>query len=678
MNSISILNFIQNKKNQKEIEQIKNDIVSKATNVHLWTDGIGIIRYEDKDDTSKPYLTFAEIEALILDDTNSVFITNGFYSMYSKYQYVPSITEQDKRAIGFIGLTEINNEPYTWRIVINEDNELKEDEIHLAKKSDVADETAARIVADAALESRLSKSIANTSKLISDAQIVIENHIKATPDYGTYTVRFPKWDTSHTSSGEKLDDNQGLTLTPATDEVKEVNTYPHCFDTIDVNAYVDENGVRHITAIKGDKNFKDTGKVDVFVCLRTYWEKVWEEGGYEYYSRCYYPKEGYTINRLAINRDGTYNSWFLIAKYMAGDILDDDSAHTHELYSSKGLRPAHYISSATGDEEISDSISWSGMQPIFKRRGTFYTGSLAAELKHIETTMWLYFATKNSQSVMYGYGNSSIQYICAEPTVNENYFVVTASQANNIDLLQCVSIGDNGLTTAPDRNNGLCHNIAYDVRVIKKETLPSGNVAIYVGHNPFTTTATSWISSFHDVSGYSDYVLGRTGSPVSNTNGRHGMVLDGIELMVGGYETVGNMIFNSTSDPLVRKCVITNDATKLNTNVSTFINNATTLGFEAKVTTNNTWNYVTAVGVDLGNGAIINTESGQSGSGTTTGYADGQYFDTITSGQKEVLSLGGLWGGGTAGLRFVVGSLGVSYAGWGVLARQSWFKHGIW
>lgn len=509
------------------------------------------------------------------------------------------------------------------------------------------------------------------AKATPNAQRVIENHIRATPDYGMYTVRFPKWETSHTSGGEKLDDNQGLVLTPATDTTKEVNTYPHCFDTLDVNAYIDDDGIRHITAIKGDKDFRDTGRVDVFVCFRTYWERYWEEGGYEYYSRCYYPRDGYTVVSLAKNKDGSINPWFLIAKYMAGDILDDDSAHTHELYSSKGLRPAHYIGAATGDEEISDSISWSGMQSIFKRRGKYYTGSLLAELKHFTTSMWLYFATKNSQGVMYGYGNSSIQYICAEPTADANRFAVTAAQAGNIDLLQCVTIGDNGLTTAPDRNTGACHNIAYDVRVIGKETLESGNVAIIVDHAPFTTTPTSWISSFHELSGYSDFILGRTGSPTSNANGRHGMVLDGVELMAGGYETIGNAILNATADPLVRDIVLTNDATKLTTNVAAFITSGIVASVKSRVTTTGAWNYVTEVGMDLDNGAIANTQAGGSGSGSSYGYADGQYFDAITSGQRELLCLGYLWYGSLAGLCYVDGSPGVTSASWYILARLS-------
>lgn len=518
---------------------------------------------------------------------------------------------------------------------------------------------------------QLSESINKVDTKIFEAQTVIENHIKATPDYGVYTVRFPLWETSHTCVGEKMDDNQGLILTPATDTIKEVNTYPHCFDTIDVNAYVDENGVRHITAIKGDKDFKDTGNVDVFVCLRTYWEKTWKADGYEYYSRCYYPKEGYTINSLAINRDGSYNPWFLISKYMAGNSIGSDGKPTHNLYSAKDLKPAHYMASPVGDEEISESISWSGMQPIFKKKGTFYTGSLAAELKHITTSMWLYFATKNSQSIMYGYTNSSFQYVCAEPTTDKNYFVVTESQANNIDVLQCVTIGDNTLATAPDRNGGLCHNIAYDVRVIAKEKMPSGNVAIIIDHAPFTTTETSWISSFYEVSGYSDFILGRNGSPVSNTNGRHGMVLDGIEITVGGYETLGNMIYNATSDPLVRELLFVNDATKLSTNMDTFKQNASVCGYLTKVTTNGTWNYVTEVEIDLANGIIVNTESGGSGSGSSYGYADAQYFDSATSGQREFLSLGHLGLGSAAGPCFVAGNNGVTGAHWHILARPS-------
>ena len=74
-----------------------------------------------------------------------------------------------------------------------------------------------------------------------------------------YTVKFPKWETSHISTGEKLDANAGLVCEPSTKSIKGQNDYANIplFKTYDVNAYVDDEGVRHVTAIKGDKDFKD-------------------------------------------------------------------------------------------------------------------------------------------------------------------------------------------------------------------------------------------------------------------------------------------------------------------------------------------------------------------------------------------------------------------------------------
>lgn len=181
----------------------------------------------------------------------------------------------------------------------------------------------------------------------------IKNHFALTPDYGVYTVRFPLWDTSNSCQGEKLDANIGKSITPATDTVEEVNNYSEAWQSYDVNAVVDSNGVRHITSIKGMPNYKDTGKVDVFCLFRTYYQKIWEEDGYLYISRSFMPREGYDVVPQAINKDGTINPWFTIGKYVVGDI--DGTP-----YSSKGLIPAHYLSGVQGDEEFSDGVSYSG------------------------------------------------------------------------------------------------------------------------------------------------------------------------------------------------------------------------------------------------------------------------------------------------------------------------------
>ena len=113
------------------------------------------------------------------------------------------------------------------------------------------------------------------------------------------------------------------------------------------------------------------------------------------------------------------------------------------------------------------------------------------------------------------------------------------------------------------------HNIVNDARVIAKETIDSTHTALVLDHAKFNTTATTYVSTMHEVSGYSDYVLGDYGSPVSNTNGRHGLVFDGIEIAVGGYEVAGNAIMNIADSTGKREIYITNDVSELSSSYST-------------------------------------------------------------------------------------------------------------
>ena len=107
-----------------------------------------------------------------------------------------------------------------------------------------------------------------------------------------YTVKFPLWETSQTSSGEKLDDNAGLIRLMSTATEHRTDDYENIplFKTYDCNAYVTEDGERIVSALKGQDGFKDTGKNDVFVLGMSYYEKHWLEDGYWYYSRTDLPK----------------------------------------------------------------------------------------------------------------------------------------------------------------------------------------------------------------------------------------------------------------------------------------------------------------------------------------------------------------------------------------------------
>lgn len=498
----------------------------------------------------------------------------------------------------------------------------------------------------------------------------ISSYFAMTPDNKVYTVRFPLWETSNSCLGEKLDDNAGLVCTPATDTVKEVSDYGEAWQSIDCNAEVDSNGVRHVTALKGMNSFRDTGRVDVFCLFRTYYQKIWEQDGYLYISRSFVPREGYDIVPQAINKDGTINQWFVIGKYAVGEILDTDGK-THHLYSSKGLMPAHQINGVQGSEEISDSISHTGCVTLMHNKGMYYSAGTMADYMHILTTFYLKFATKNTQSIMYGHANNNYQYKVAKAESNVNRVVITTAQANNIDLHTFVSVGDVGSNTNLDRVNGYVHNIAYNVEVIGKEVVDSSNTALILDHSKFNTTTTTYVTTMHERSGYSDKILGRTGSVGSNTNGKHGMVLDGIEIMVGGYEVTGNAFLNIVDAAGTRELYYTNDSSKLTTNMTNAMATYKKATSKMKTESLNGWKSITKMEFDTKNGIALQTECGKSGSGTSVGYADSVYFDTATSGQRELMWLGSFYNTTSAGLSCATAHHAVSAGNWFFLARLS-------
>ena len=75
--------------------------------------------------------------------------------------------------------------------------------------------------------------------------------------------------------------------------------------------------------------------------------------------------------------------------------------------------------------------------------------------------------------------------------------------------------------------------------------------------------------------------------------------------------------------------------------------------------------------MDIHNGAFTISKSGESGSGSASGFADGLYIDGGSSGQREFLFFGSLGGGSGAGLSCLNALYSLSHAGWGILSRLS-------
>lgn len=522
--------------------------------------------------------------------------------------------------------------------------------------------------------------IKDTKKYIeskTDLNAFVENMFAFQRTGDIYTVKFPKWETSHVSTGEKLDANAGLVCEPSTKTIKGQNDYENIplFKTYDVNAYVDEHGVRHITAIKGQNNFKDTGKNDVFVLGMSYYEKVWSDNQYWYYSRTDLPREGYTIARECINRDGSIQAFGLYAKYVAGNIDGN-------LYSSKGLKPARYYGTTPLPANTTNTnTSYSGLISQCHKRGSFYSGGMTCDYKYILTTFYLKYGTLNTQSIMGGCNNYNAQYEASiKSSTNNTYFPLTKAQADYFPVGASVSIGYKYGGSSLDRYYSTVSIYADNVKIIKKVALDDSNTALYLDTNtPFNTANTSsgavFCSAMHWRSGFSDDILGRDGCPCETkselTNGKFPIVIQGIECMVGGYETYGNAFMDIVDATGKREVYIQNDASLLTTNMTTAKSTYKKSPYSIQPQKLNSWNYITRIDFDLENGAFVQTNVGQDGSSTTTGFADGVYVDNASSGQREFLGFGYLWIGSCAGLSYLFAGYGVGGAHWGFLARLS-------
>lgn len=500
-------------------------------------------------------------------------------------------------------------------------------------------------------------------KSVNDIQPYSDSHIEKWFNLmrtgRVYTVKFPLWETSQSPVGEKIDANRGLICEPSTPVYAGQNDYDEIsvFKTFDVNAYVDNDGEIHLTAFKGDENFRDTGKVDVFVLTMSYYEKTWTEDGYWYYSISDSPKPGYTIAKECLKKDGSIRPYALYAKYVAGPI-------DGQPYSSKGLIPCYYPF---------ETISAYHLVSYCKQRGKYYTGGLMWDYKYIWTRFMLKFANTNSQAVLGGVFDYAFQYPITIAEENVKRVIVSKSNATRYVVGSCVSIGDWGDATSMDRSNKNCHNIARNVKILSIEDVDDSNSALNLDLvEPITTTTTCRATTMHYLSGYSDEILGRDGSLGTDPKSvKHPIVISGIECAVGGYEIPCNAMMNILNANGDREVYITHDATKLSTNTQTIMNTWKKSDMLIKTSKVNNWQYITKMGIDTELGCVLPLAAGESGSGSSTGFGDGLYTDGATSGQREFLLLGNLWNGSISGLSYLCAYYGFSNAGWYFLARIS-------
>ena len=476
-----------------------------------------------------------------------------------------------------------------------------------------------------------------------------------------YTTRIYKYDTSTSPTGVKLNDNEGLVRKPSTntaigqDDYREIGVFMH----FPCNFTVDNKGFNHVTALQGQPDFKKTGKVDVGEVTMSAWVGITDNPEYVDYHYSDSPNEALGLRPMgeSINPDGTISPFMIHGKYGAGDI---DGVP----YSSAGLILAN------GSQKGGKPVSHTGLIAYMRKKGSMYVGTTNWDLFYKQLMMIILYATTNSRSVMTGCNSYTSQEMATVAETGVTRVILPKAKANNYIVGSYVSVGDIGSNTNKDRYYAYMHNLAYDVKILKIEPVDDTNSAIYLDTEPFNTTLTTCISTMPWRTGSTDSVLGSDGSPFSNTDNKNPFKIQGIETGYGAYEVLSNVFMDIVTDEdgtPKRDVYICMDASLLTTDM-----NAAKTRYKkvaAQVTyTAASWKYISKCFVDPALGIMVPTETK---AGSTTGFCNGLYTDSGTSGQREWLSLGSLSHGTLYGLWILNAYFGVGNANWIIVSGVS-------
>lgn len=481
-----------------------------------------------------------------------------------------------------------------------------------------------------------------------------------------YGVHFDAYSVSPASTGTRLYDAVGKVATPSTDSVRGINDFEgeSVFYGLEVNGHVDTDGefvVEYIKGIDNEFSREDEDK-DVYILFLTQWIEMEVTANGENIILSDENHPGSFPEAAAIRPDGTVRPFVPIAKYMA---WDDDSGIPHSM---SGKTANH-------------NQSHNGMITRFRKKGTQYCGTTAQDKAHLDNLFLVAFATRHTQSIMTGCTSYYYQYKASVQEADVERIIITKAQAANLVVGSSVSIGNattlSGDSPNIDRSNSGMHAKANRVVITAIEDYDESNSAVYVdnGGTKFSTASTmingsvespTYISTMPWKTGACDNVLGSCGSPVSNTNSKYPYILFGVEMFLGFWEIISNVILKITSHVMVP--YICYDCTKLATSVT---EDYKAVGYSV-VNTQATYKYISKLGYDPDNPCVRHAVEVNATS--STGYGDGHYtenLDEASDATREWLSGGNLGNGASAG-RFYAGlHYALSTAHWTSAARLS-------
>ena len=276
---------------------------------------------------------------------------------------------------------------------------------------------------------------------ISNSMEYVKWYFRTHRDGKVYGVKFA-YDANDclVAAGTKYGANTNLVAQPSTRTVSGRNDYDYInvFKHFDANAHLDENGNTIIDAIRGDKNFSYTGKVDVVCVFAPVYERIYT--GYEsstkylYIEWCDSPKEGFTLNKLCKDGNGNNKGFYCITKFQAG-LIDGVP------YASAGL----YL--------WVSGPSYNNCVDTYHARHEYMCGMTMAEWAMIQRISLMKYGNTNYQGNLNGLTSYYYTgYEILNTSTNKNHIVLSTTNANNLYLNTRIDVGTSATRGANSRN----------------------------------------------------------------------------------------------------------------------------------------------------------------------------------------------------------------------------------
>ena len=461
--------------------------------------------------------------------------------------------------------------------------------------------------------------------------------LDARRDGQSYGVSIPK---SSATTCTKIASNAGI-ANPVPGTIGTASVDPYVgrgpFRYYEVNGYVDADGTPHVTGIMGDGRFRrDGSNGDVWIMTPVLW---WRQNasGEETVERYISDTRlsGMSAQPHAYLPDGSLRPYMLYAKY-AG-VLGSDG----------------YMHSYSGFAPMTRNVSHNSLITQCRTASTGYSGKSVADDWYVKTMFLMKYATKDSQSVFAGCTSYNLNYAVTVAETGATRVIILKANAANLIVGSSVSLG-----TADHNNSVFGHG-----RILSVTDYDENNSAVNIDTTTsFDTTTSLKLSTEPWRTGTCDMVDG-DGSPTSNTSGKEPFVMQGIEMMIGCYEILGDVIVSNDGTngwiPYVN-----HDSRNEATSVT---ENYTSTGRALPTTDADGAKYPlytqVSEGLDFGS---------DTGGSTSTGICDQHYTQKLaTTGTREWLGLGNLSGGAYAGLWCVSGNVALSSTNWGFGSRLS-------